>query len=89
LKNKGELATISQLDIVGRGDLMVKNDYAGHQIDREKEYRIFLESSGHQKIEKDFSIEITFLDQKGNIYKQAVPLATPNDQQLSIVKKKR
>ncbi len=87
LKNKGEPATISQLDIVGRGDLMIKNDFAGHRIGKDKEYRIFLESSGHQKIEKDFSIEIIFLDPSGNVFKQTVPLSDKKAQQLVIVKK--
>ena len=87
IKNEGEQATISQLDIIGRADLMVKNDYAGHQIEKDKEYRIFLESAGHQKIEKDFSLEITFVDPQGHIYKQLVPLSSPETQQLTIIRK--
>lgn len=87
IKNEGEKAIISQLDIIGRADLMVKNDYAGHQIEKDKEYRIFLESSGHQKIEKDFSIEITFSGPSGHIYKQLVPVASPDTPQLTIIKK--
>jgi hypothetical protein len=87
IRNAGETATISQLDIIGRADLMVKNDYAGHQIEKNKEYRIFLESAGHQKIDKDFSIEITFSDPQGHIYKQLVPVASPDRPQLSIIKK--
>lgn len=87
IRNEGETATISQLDIVGRADLMVKNDYAGHQIEKDKEYRIFLESAGHQKIEKDFSIEITFSDANGHIYKQTVPVNSPELQQLTVIKK--
>ncbi len=87
IRNEGEAATISQLDIIGRADLMVKNDYAGHQIDRDKEYRIFLESAGHQKIEKDFSIEITFAGPNGHIYKQIVPLSSTETSQLTIIRK--
>jgi hypothetical protein len=87
IRNEGELATISQLDIIGRADVMVKNDYAGHQIGKDKEYRIFLESAGHQKIDKDFSIEITFSGPQGHIYKQLVPVARPERPQLSIIKK--
>ncbi len=87
LKNRGELATISQLDIVGRGDLMIKNEFSGHQIAKDKEYRIFLESAGHQKIDKGFSIEITFHDQKGTVFKQTVPLRDGQAQQLVILKR--
>lgn len=88
IRNEGETATISQLDIIGRADLMVKNDYAGHQIEKDREYRIFLESAGHQKIDQDFSIEITYVDPVGNIYKQLVPLDDPEAQKLSVVKKR-
>ncbi len=87
MKNEGELATISQLDIIGRADVMVKNDYAGHQLAKDKEYRIFLESAGHQKIDNNFSIEVTFVDSKGNIYKQTIPIAEPQTQKLTIHKK--
>lgn len=87
IRNEGETATISQLDIIGRADLMVKNDYAGHQVEKDKEYRIFLESAGHQKIDRNFSIEITFSDSKGYIYKQTVAVSSPDTSQLTIMQK--
>ncbi len=70
IKNNGTPATISQLQIKGREDILVKSAVAGHQVAKDKIYSILLEASASDRIRKDFVVELSFLDDKGNVFKQ-------------------
>lgn len=88
VKNNGETATISTLSIKGRKDIAVKNAYAGHQIEKEKVYGILLETTSMEKIKKNFTIELNYMDQAGNVYRQDFPLDQPSAQKPKLVKVK-
>lgn len=70
IRNNGEQATLTTMLIKGRNDLLIKSDYAGHQIDKEKVYGILLETTSKDRIQNDFSIELMFIDQHRNVYRQ-------------------
>ena len=76
IRNDGELATLSELAFVGRSDIIVKNALAGHRIERNKVYGLLLEAAAKNKIDPNFSIELTFMDKMGNVYRQAFELDT-------------
>lgn len=76
IRNDGEMATLSELNFIGRSDIVVKNALAGHQIRKNKIYSLLLEAASQNKIDPNFSIELTFLDTKGNVYRQAFELDT-------------
>lgn len=76
IRNDGELATLSELSFVGRSDILVKNALAGHRIEKNKVYSMLFEAAAKNKIDPNFSIEITFLDQVGNVYRQSFELDT-------------
>ena len=85
-RNIGEVATIIQVAIKGRDDIQVKNAITGHKIGKEKICSLLLETSSLNKIDKNFTIELTFLDQKGNTYKQDFPLQQNSAKQAKRVK---
>jgi len=72
--NTGNSAQITGLDIQGRKDIAVKNAVAGHQLPSGESYRILLESIGQKKLSNNFTIELTYMDQLGNVYKQFFPM---------------
>ena len=74
IRNSGHSATLITLTLMGRNDLIIKSDYAGHQIDSNKVYGILLEASSTQRIQNDFSIEDSYLDTAKNVYKQIFDL---------------
>ena len=87
-RNIGQVATITNVQVKGRSDVMIKNAIAGHQIEKEKICSILLETSSLNKIEKNFTIELTYFDQKGNIYKQDFPLSQSVAKQPKRVKQR-
>ncbi|MCG8329238.1 MAG: hypothetical protein MI974_16200 [Chitinophagales bacterium] len=72
--NNGQLAHITDLSIKGRRDISVKNEVAGHQMPSGESYRILLESVGAEKLSNNFTIELTYMDQLGNVYQQNFPM---------------
>lgn len=86
IKNTGANATISNLKIIGRDDLMIKNDFGGHKVETDKEYRIFLETQELVRIDNNFKIELTFLDEQGNTFIQTTNLKDQKTTPLKIVK---
>lgn len=70
LQNVGDKAVLSNIKIKGRKDLINKNNVAGYELERNKSCKVFLETTANQKIQSNFSIELTFMDQIGNVYIQ-------------------
>jgi hypothetical protein len=69
--NTGQTAILHSLEVKGRNDVAIKNSVAGHQIVPGESYRVLLETQGAQKLTPAFSIEIGYMDQIGNVYRQA------------------
>lgn len=84
--NHGQLARLSTLSIRGKGHIKVKNNIAGHEIQPGEAYRILLEATGTKKINRDFIVELTYLDQLGNVYRQDFPIAQQAAQQAKLIK---
>ena len=82
----GQLARLSMLSIKGKGHIQVKNNIAGHEINTGDSYRILLEATGQKKINKDFIVELTYLDQLGNVYRQDFPIAKQVAEQPKLIK---
>ena len=74
IRNNGEMATLTTMLIKGRNDLLIKSDYAGHQIEKDKVYGILLETTSKDRIQNDFSIELMYIDQDRNVYRQVFDL---------------
>ncbi len=74
-KNNGEVATISAIAVRGRNDLVFKNAFAGHTIEKGKTYSILMETVTQDKITHNFSMELTFFDQHRNVYRQIFDLS--------------
>lgn len=86
IKNTGEPATLTSLFIRGRRDIIFKNAFVGHELDRNKSYSILMEVVGNQKIEENFTIELNYLDKAGNVYKQAFELSSKTAKTPKLVK---
>lgn len=84
--NNGQPARLSLLEIKGRDDIAVKNAVAGHELQSGESYRILLEATGKEKLSTDFTIELSYLDTFGNVYKQAFPLSQPAARQPRLVR---
>lgn len=84
--NHGNLARLSQIIIKGKGHIQVKNAIAGHEIVTGDSYRIFLETTGNRKINTDFIVDLTYIDQAGNVYQQDFPMSKPKPQPARLVK---
>ena len=76
IKNTGEPAVLSGLKILGREDMVIKNAFAGQKIDQDKEYGIFLEVEGKNKIQPGFMLEVTVLGANGQVQKSTWKVAT-------------
>ncbi len=88
IRNNGEQATLLSLFVRGRRDVVPKNAFVGHQIEKEKVYGILLEATAADKLADNFSIEITYLDKIGNVYKQSFELGNKMAKQPKLVKAK-
>ncbi|NRA48394.1 MAG: hypothetical protein HRU12_04615 [Phaeodactylibacter sp.] len=84
--NHGQLARLSALSIKGKGHIQVKNNIAGHEIKTGDSYRILLEATGNKKINKDFIVELTYIDMLGNVYRQDFPIAKQFAEQPKLIK---
>jgi len=70
MRNAGDPVTFTALQIKGRLDVTVKNALAGHELEKDKSYSLLLEATGQEKLTPNFSIELTYYDQIGNVYVQ-------------------
>lgn len=86
VQNTGQTARLYTLSIKGRNDILVKNAIAGHEILGGETYRILLEAAGQKKLDAGFTIELSYLDQMGNVYRQAFPLSQQAARQPKLVK---
>lgn len=86
IRNAGNPATFVNLAIKGRNDILSKNSFQGHRLEKDKVYSILLEAIGKLKIEQNFSIEITFMDVHQNVYKQQFDLMKQTVKQAKLIK---
>lgn len=88
IRNGGEQATLISLFIRGRRDIVFKNSFVGHELQRDKSYSVLMEATAKDKIAENFSIELNYLDKMGNVYKQAFDLHAKTARQPKLVKAK-
>lgn len=86
IRNNGEQATLVSLFVRGRRDIVFKNSFVGHELQRDKSYSVLMEATAKDKIEENFSIELNYLDKVGNVYKQAFDLSAKSAKQPRLVK---
>ncbi len=84
--NAGQPARLSSLMVKGRKDILVKNAIGGHEISTGESYRILLETSGQQKLDNNFRIELTYMDLLGNVYEQSFALQQQAAKQPRLVR---
>ena len=75
---------LSQYKIIGRDDILVKNHLSGHRLEGNKEYSILLEASGANRLAPDFSLELTYIDEGGLVYRQRL---LPGQQRVEAPKR--
>ncbi|MCB0570309.1 MAG: hypothetical protein KDC66_11120 [Phaeodactylibacter sp.] len=86
VQNIGQTAKLYTFSIIGRNDILVKNEVAGHEILSGETYRVLLEAAGNKKLDTGFTIELSYLDQMGNVYRQSFPLSQASARQPKLVK---
>jgi hypothetical protein len=86
IKNTGEMATFISLTMKGRQDIAIKNAFAGHQLEKGKSYALMLEATTSQKLNADFTLELTYMDTAGNVYRQALAPGQRSTRQPKLVK---
>lgn len=74
LYNPGNEVTLTAIQIIGRTDVKVKNEVAGHLLTNAGAYSILLEAAGNERLRKDFQVEFTFVDQHRQAFKQLFSL---------------
>lgn len=84
--NAGARGTLTRLEVKGRSDLRVKNQVAGHEMERGEQYRILLEAEGQQKIDPDFSLLLTFMDARKNVFQQEFDLRSRSARKAKLLK---
>lgn len=86
IRNNGELATLTNISVKGRNDIVVRNAVGGHLIEKNKVYSILLECNSSDKIKNNFTLRLDYFDQKGNVYRQDFPLRQKVAAQAKLVK---
>jgi hypothetical protein len=84
--NMGSPGTLTQFQVNGRQDLLVKNQLAGHKLERGEQYRILLEAAGSQKINSDFTFSLTYMDARQNVFQQEFDLRKKSAQKAKLLK---
>lgn len=84
--NNGQPARLSNMAIKGRNDIAVKNAVAGHELQTGESYRILLEATGNQKLNNNFTIELSYVDLIGNVYQQHFALNQQVAKQPKLVR---
>lgn len=75
ITNPGEPVTLLQTQVLGRNDIVVKNQVAGQQLASGGSYSILLEAGGDQRLDSNFSLQFTFVDQQRRAYHQVFSLS--------------
>lgn len=70
IQNPADAVVLSQYKIIGRNDILIKNHLSGHRMDQMKEYSILLEANGTERLSSDFTLELTYMDNEGKVYRQ-------------------
>jgi hypothetical protein len=86
ITNPGEPVILLHAQVIGRSDVIVKNDVTGQQIPTGGSYSILLEAGGDRRLDKDFSFQFTFVDEQRRAYHQVYSL---NPLQSVNIKRKR
>lgn len=84
IQNPAQAVVLSQYKIIGRTDVLVKNHLSGHRIETQKEYSILLEANGDERLEPNFSLELTYITEEGNVFRQRI---LPGQQRLEAPKR--
>jgi len=85
IQNPAGPVVLSHYKVIGRNDVVVKNHLSGHLLDSQKEYSILLEANGNQRLEGDFTLELTYIAEGGVIYQQRL---LPGQQKAESPKRK-
>lgn len=70
ITNQGEKAVLSSGKIIGRNDVLIKNTLAGHEISRDGSYSLLLEAVGNERLQANFAVELTFVDEHRRGFQQ-------------------
>lgn len=70
IQNPAETVVLSQYKVIGRNDVAIKNHLSGHRMDQLKEYSILLEATGSERLDPNFTLELTYIDNAGKVYRQ-------------------
>lgn len=87
ITNAGEKATLSNLQVKGRSDIVIKNVVAGHQVSKGGEYGVLLEINSRDKIRPDFWLTLSYSDEQGNTFQQDFNLQHSEAQKPRLVGK--
>ncbi len=87
LENTGEQATLSAIAVKGRRDVIIKNEVAGQVIPKAGTYSILFEVSGQHRLAPNFTIELTYIDQRHKAYLQVFGLDPVSSLSLKQVKR--
>lgn len=87
ITNPGDSVTLLFANIIGREDVIIKNEVAGQKIPAAGSYSILLEAAGEQRLNKNFSVQFTFVDEQKQTYHQVFSLDSL--QSVSLKRKKR
>lgn len=74
LNNPGERLTLLALEIIGKTDIHVKNQVAGHVMATAANYSILMEASSNNRIGNDLKVAVTFVDGYNKTYRQVFTL---------------
>ena len=70
IQNPDRTVILSQYKILGRNDISIKNHLSGHRLESQKEYSILLEANSTTRLEGNFSLELVYMDEGGNVFQQ-------------------
>ncbi|MEL7219940.1 MAG: hypothetical protein AAGJ93_01395 [Bacteroidota bacterium] len=87
ITNPGDEVTLLFAHVIGRADVVIKNEVGGQKIPAAGSYSILLEAAGEQRLSKDFSVQFTFVDDQKQTYHQTFSLDPI--QSVSLKRKKR
>lgn len=74
LSNPGERLTLLSLEIMGKSDIHIKNQVAGHVMTTAANYSILMETSSNSRIENDLRVAVIFVDGHNKTYRQVFTL---------------
>jgi hypothetical protein len=86
IQNPERTVVLSQYKILGRNDIIIKNHLSGHRLETQKEYSILMEANSTARLEGNFSLELTYMDENGNVFEQRL---FPGEQRVEKPKNRR